>query len=439
MAKTGVLTLAEQRKAEALIEEKLRKRSELVRASPRLLPYGTPEELAEMVGRVKFMVHGGDKLKDKEIWALSQASFMLGLNPIIGECWWLAGLGFMPGIKGLRRLGRNQFAERDAHEDLYFEMITETTDFEAYKIPLGSLAFFCKGTVSDKRRAQAEDARVWRDALGPDAPYDVILKRVGPPTETIGIGFVTAEQMEELDNPRWYHVCKKKDENLASAYNKMQRELRGQDPCPDCDKKSYAKSNAMPHTQRAQKRAEAHWWKQECDLPFNVLPSGTGFAEDLNFDGIVPDSNLLEGSFLPNSIKTGEEVEKYRDLKKESDENNNKLDELDEGELKEQAAEASETLFGEDEEDEDPKEQRRTPSFWREDVLQAIVECGYADNDFEAAGMLSHSAFHPSVGVDPAIFYSKYYRVNRDEDLAPVKAGAKAFQKYTEEFGKGKK
>ena len=301
MAQEQVLTKAEKRKAEAQAEEKLRQRSELVRASPRLLPYGTPEELAEMVGRVRFMVHGGDKLKDKEIWALSQASFTLGLNPIIGECWWLPGLGFMPGIKGLRRLGRNQFAERDAHEDLYFDLITKNTDFELYKIPLESLAFFCKGTVSDKRRAQAEDAKVWRDALGPDAPYEVILKRVGPPTETIGIGFVTAEQMEELDNPRWYHVCSANpDVNTVHIYKKFQRELRGSDPCPDCAKKSYARINAMPHTQRAQKRAEAHWWKQECDLPFNVLPSGTGFAEELNIDGMFPDSKVLEGAFLPD-------------------------------------------------------------------------------------------------------------------------------------------
>ena len=87
MAETGVLTAAEQRKAEARAEEKLRKRGELVQASPGLLPYGTPQELAEMVGRVKFMVPGGDKLKDNEIWALAQASFALGLNPIIGECW----------------------------------------------------------------------------------------------------------------------------------------------------------------------------------------------------------------------------------------------------------------------------------------------------------------------------------------------------------------
>jgi len=437
MAQEGVLTAAEQRKAEAKEEEKLRKRSALVRASPRLLPYGTPEELAEMVGRVRFMVHGGDKLADKEIWALAEASFMLGLNPIIGECWLLKGLGFMPGIKGLRRPGRKQFAERDAHEFLYFEAITETTDFELYKIPLGSLAFFCKGTVSDKRRSQAEDAKVWRDALGPDAPYEVILERVGPPTETIGIGFVTAEQMEELDNPRWYHVCNANpDANTVHVYKKFQRELRGHDPCPDCEKKSYAKTNAMPHTQRAQKRAEAHWWKQECDLPFNVLPSGTGFAEELNFDGMFPDSKTLEGSFLPDSLKTGEEVENYRELQKESDENSDKLDEMDKDELQSRATDAEETLYSNDEE-EDPKAQRRKPSFWRDDVLQAIVECGYADNDFEAAGMLSHSAFHPSVGVDPAIFYSKHYRANRDEDLEPAKAGAKAFKKYTEEFGKG--
>jgi len=181
----------------------------------------------------------------------------------------------------------------------------------------------------------------------------VILKRVGPPTETIGIGFVTAEQMEELDNPRWYHVCEAdKDANTVYIYKKFQRELRGHDPCPDCSKKSYARVNAMPHTQRAQKRAEAHWWKQECDLPFNILPGGEGLADELDIDGMF--SETIEGSFLPDSLKTGEEVEKYRELKKESDENNERLDDLDEDELKERAAEASEILFG-GQEEEPPK------------------------------------------------------------------------------------
>lgn len=438
MAETEVLTAAEQRKAEALAEEKLRKRSALVRASPGLMPYGTPEELAEMVGRVKFMVPGGDKLKNNEVWALAQAAFALGLNPIIGECWWIRGSGFMAGIKGLRRLGREQLERYGALMSVSFRIITSKADFEKYKIPLGALAYFCEGYNSAKRHAWVEDARILREALGPEAPYEAILDNIGSMPLAIGVGYVTKQEMEDLDNPRWYHVCNANpDANTVNIYKKFQRELRGQNPCPDCSNKSYARINAMPHTQRAQKRAEAHMWKQECDLPFNIHIGGEGLGEELDVEGMF--SETIEGSFLPDSVKTGEEVERYRDLKKESDETIEQLDELEREALEKRAAEASETLFGDEEEEDDPKEQRRKPSFWRDDVMQAIVECGYADNDFEAAGMLSHSAFHPSVGVDPAIFYSKHYRAGKDEGLEPAEAGAKAFQKYTEEFGKGKK
>lgn len=342
------LTEAEQRKVAAKREEELERRKALVKTSPGLLPYGTPQELAEMVGRVRFMVPGGDKLKDNEIWALAQAAFSYGLNPVVGECWWLPGLGFMPGIRGLRRKGREQLRERDAHEELLFELITKPGDYENYKIPLGALAFFCHGKNSAKRRAWAQDAKTLREALGPDAPYEIILDQIGRMPVTTGLGYVTKEQMEEMDNPRWYHVCSAAPNlNIVYVYKKNQRELRGHDPCPDCNKKSYAKTNAMPHTQRAQKRAEAHFWKIECDLPFDIAPGGAGLIEGIE-DIPAFSGNVIEGNFLPASVSnmTGEELERWREGDAKSQDQAEEFDEFSREEKIERAEEAARAIFG---------------------------------------------------------------------------------------------
>lgn len=75
---------------------------------------------------------------------------------------------------------------------------------------------------------------------------------------------------------------------------------------------------------------------------------------------------------------------------------------------------------------------RQKPSYWPSGVLKAIVEGGYAENDFEAAGMLSYSTYQGNCALGPALIYSQHYRAARDEGLKPKEAGAKGMAAYLE-------
>lgn len=434
----------------------LERRSAIVRSSRGLLPYGTPEELAEMVGRFKFMVPGGDKLEAKEVWALAQAAYVHGLNPIIGECWWIKGSGFMPGIRGLRRLGREQLLGQDAHLDIQFVQVVTPADREKWKVPPGALAFLAVGRNSDKRKRWVEDAKTLREALGPQAPFEAILGNIGPNPETVGVGYLTAEQMDELDNPRWYHICGNKEANAALAWGKHQRELRGKEPCPDCGKISYARENAMPHAQRAMKRAEAHLWKQECDLPFAISASGD-LLED--FDETTIAASVIEGAFKETALpefQTGEELEAYRKMQAEDEQGRAEHASDTREELKAAAEDAVETLYGDQSQpatrpimpakpaspakpatlDVPPPAERMFDTV----LLDELIKETLAPDRKEAAAMLGHSPWrYKATPMKKASLkaWCRGYNRGIDEGLEPDAAASAASEEIKELEGTG--
>lgn len=58
--------------------------------------------------RIKQLMRGGEKLSNNDAMGLAQFSKVTGLNPFIGECWWIPGSGAMVGIAGARRLEQEQ-------------------------------------------------------------------------------------------------------------------------------------------------------------------------------------------------------------------------------------------------------------------------------------------------------------------------------------------
>ena len=81
----------------------------LTSKSPRALTtYGDRETVRELADRLKFALPGGQKLKEKEILALAQASVATGLDPILREIWYIPGIGPYAGIEGHRRAARLQ-------------------------------------------------------------------------------------------------------------------------------------------------------------------------------------------------------------------------------------------------------------------------------------------------------------------------------------------
>lgn len=89
--------------------------------------YGSDREIDEFAGRIKLMVKGGAALANGEARALAQISKVTGLNPFIGEVWYIPGKGPMIGIAGARRL----FNEGNAGHDYAFVELIPVSREEA--------------------------------------------------------------------------------------------------------------------------------------------------------------------------------------------------------------------------------------------------------------------------------------------------------------------
>jgi len=349
-------------RTEAKREQRVSSRSMVVRRSAGLLPYGTPEELAELVNRVKFMVPGASKWKPEQVWALCQAAFATGLNPVTQECTWING--FFPQIRGLRRKGHEQldeiYPDGGGRPDLQFQQLTSAVEREQHHIPAGALAYKCIGRIPAKIRMYAENAKTLQTA---GAPWERIEILLGPTPVTEGYGYVTAEEMEKLDNPRWHHKCTGKPELNTVSRKKRDgngtwkaRELRGFDPCPDCPEVNYAEPPKYPHDQRARKRAEAHFWKQEADLPFDITPGGEGLGEmDDDTMGLPGEpGEVLPGAWTElddlaaeaaKGPTSGAELEQLREVRDESEGLRQEWDDATPDERQAKVAVASEALF----------------------------------------------------------------------------------------------
>jgi len=422
-------------------QHEAKRRSALVRQSQALMPYRTPEELAEMVGRMRFMIPGGDKLTDQEIWGLSQAALIYGMDPLMGELFWIDGPS--PGIRGLRRKGKDQLMGiygENGKPNLDFRIINEIEIRAELGIPEGALAFECRGSVPAKKQAHAELAKSYAEA---GAPWEDIKEMIGPPPVTIGYGYLTKEEMYEKECPEWWHECT--DKTMNTQKRKIWKDGKNvwtecyalrERICPKCASSSWKEPSNYSHIQHAQKRAEAHFWKIECDLPFDIKPSGEGFRDLGEWDDVIEGSfkeseAIFMGHPVPASIKTPEEFAEWQRSIIELEEYNANPHNPD------AIADDVDTLYGDGAgnkfRDQAKKESDRTnPASWSKEILDAVVEAELADNVFEAAGMLSHSAFDRNVVKTPALVYAKAYRAARDEGDDPKIAGEKGMAKYLE-------
>jgi hypothetical protein len=334
-------------------ESEAKRRSSLVRQSTALQPYRTPEELAEMVGRMKFMIPGGGKLNDQEIWGLCQAALIYGLDPLMKEIFWIDGPS--PGIRGLRRKGRDQLVETFNENGLPamdFVLVTDDGERAAMFIPDKALAYKCVGMIPAKRTAYADDAKKLSEA---GAPWERIEALLGEIPQTVGYGYITEAEMHDKDFPQWFHECSNKEMNTTKIKNRgMNYELRDR-VCPECGKESWKKPSSYSHVQHAQKRAEAHFWKLECDLPFDISPTGEGFADQGAYDESVIDTTAVElgderlifmGQEVPEHIKTSEEFGAWVTLISEESERQQAEAEMTEEEREAESQKASEVLFG---------------------------------------------------------------------------------------------
>lgn len=229
-----------------------------------ITPYGRRAEIRELVQRLKIMAPGGMDLSDNEALALAQYSFSMGLNPLVGECWFIKDrsgkpLGMMPGIKGYRRKAQEQAREKGSDYWLEFDEITSPEERALMQIPEGALAVKARLYEIHKTQAYADSAKKLADA---DAPWQEIKQIIGDKPYFEGISFIKPAEMKTLEK------------------GKLQ----------------------MPHIQRARKRAEAHALKMAYHLPF-------GFDQTPGEDLPIMDDYVIEGSFVqeqePELIEAG--------------------------------------------------------------------------------------------------------------------------------------
>lgn len=411
--------MTDQTASEQKASEVARRRA-LVKASPALQPYGTFEEVQELIRRFKVMLPETEKMTADEVVAFAQVSYVHGLNPLpaVREIIWIPGKGPMVGIRGLRRKGREWASTHDLGlPDLRYELITDTVEREKLEIPAGAMAYKCIGGFPTDRAKWAQDAKTLRDALGPDAPYEVILANIGPMPSTTGIGYLTAEEMQRKDEPKWWHKC--------SKANGKNTPLFGMDPCPACGEKSYAQPPAYNHAQHAMKRAEAHWWKQAADLPFAVQPSGDGVA-DLDDVPIT-----LEGGWkdvTPDAMKgaSPEQVESHMEQVRQHEEHKAEQAAKSPEERKADAKAGADALFG------DP-----APREWTAEVVQqaqaTLEEASVIppeENPKHIVMLLNLSPFGTDLKMDDLVAWGKHYRAQRDMGLKPKEAAKVATADY---------
>jgi hypothetical protein len=204
---------------------------------------------------------------------------------------------------------------------------------------------------------------------------EAILRELGPQPADHGLGVLTAE---EIDHNEYYTDAGGKKHKQEIKYN---------------------------HEERCRKRAliaalRVRWMADEAVIEGDL---------DADVDDYIIDSEwrLIE----PPKLATTTEERGSR------------------------AAKGATDLFGDPVA---PSTDRRSPTYWPKATLTAIVEGGFAANNFEAAGMLSYSAFDKSAAPGPSMIYAKAYRAARDEDKKPDEAGKIGMAAYLETLKGGK-
>lgn len=168
--------------------------TDIVRQSDsRIEVWGGRAEVREIARRVQMMTPGGKKLNESQALALAQGSVAHGLDPFNGEIWLIPDSGLMVGIKGLRKLARQQVKGNFWVE---FEPMMDPDERNLLLIPEGALAF--KAILRD-----SETLRIWAEMYSELAdtglPTDVIENAVGKRPFTLGIGYRKKDEKTKMD------------------------------------------------------------------------------------------------------------------------------------------------------------------------------------------------------------------------------------------------
>lgn len=157
------------------------------------LVLGEHREIQAVANRIRGMMRGGEKLSDRDAMSLAQFSMVTGLNPFIGECWWIPGSGAMVGIAGARRKDQEKAAERGGYS---FPIVTVCPPEEAgateaeikdvvaaFKVEIND-----SGATAEYQKLFSSTIQALRESGHPD-PFAAAKEICGPRPVWTGYGF----------------------------------------------------------------------------------------------------------------------------------------------------------------------------------------------------------------------------------------------------------
>ena len=180
------------------------------------LTFGDRTDIKDLSARIKIMVPGGAKLTDPETMALAQVSLVCGLNPFLGEVWYIPGKGPTVGIRGARRYAQQQVVKEGGHGSYYWIDTQPCPPEEAGASPANVEAAF-RSTLYDSMSTNSyltmfthtvEQLR----AAGSKDPVGDTKEMIGPKPCWVGYGFSTKEEQTRMNKTQ---VARKRAESDA--------------------------------------------------------------------------------------------------------------------------------------------------------------------------------------------------------------------------------
>ena len=168
---------------------------------------GTREDISALARRVKLMTPNGNQLSEPEAMALAQISHVTGLNPFIGELWYIPRKGPMVGIRGARRAA-SESIKKDGGKNAFYniEFIYVSADevgeagnddiLHAYRAEL-------RDSISTKSYLSAlSEAIELLKKAGVSDPYTEAKEIVGSKPVWIGYGYSTRSERTKMNKSR---------------------------------------------------------------------------------------------------------------------------------------------------------------------------------------------------------------------------------------------
>jgi len=171
--------------------------------------YGTDAQVVAFAQRLKRSIPGGKKLTGSEVLALAQVSLATGLNPYIGEIWYIPDNGPMVGIKGLRRKADEQINQASGGQDYWHGFVRAVSPEEAGCPPenvkdcVAAFKYELRDTGSTRAYVKAigELAAIYREAQEPD-PVGKAKADIGSTPLWIGYGYCLKHEKTKMNKTR---------------------------------------------------------------------------------------------------------------------------------------------------------------------------------------------------------------------------------------------